>query len=58
MVGAGAGLEEVHRVAQTDKSESREELESLQNLISRLDFNDYFKGEPDYRGLLGAPLRL
>jgi hypothetical protein len=52
-----SGLEEVHKVAQSDKSESREELDSLQNLISRLDFNDFFKGEPDYQALIGPGIR-
>lgn len=31
----------VHRQAQSDKTDTREELESLLNLIARLDFNGY-----------------
>ena len=38
--------------AQSDAKESREELESLSNLIGRLDFNDFFKPKPDYRAML------
>ncbi|KAK9817974.1 hypothetical protein WJX72_005158 [[Myrmecia] bisecta] len=46
------GLEDIHKTAQTDKTESRDELDSLLNLISRLDFNDYFKGKADFRAML------
>ncbi|KAA6417682.1 MAG: Spc97 Spc98 family of spindle pole body (SBP) component, partial [Trebouxia sp. A1-2] len=45
-------LQEMHRTAQSDAKESREELESLSNLIGRLDFNDFFKPKPDYRAML------
>jgi hypothetical protein len=34
-------LAAVHRQAQSDKTDTREELESLLNLIARLDFNGY-----------------
>jgi hypothetical protein len=30
----------MHQTAQSDAKESREELDSLSNLIGRLDFND------------------
>lgn len=42
----------MHQAAQSDAKESREELDSLSNLIGRLDFNDYFKPKPDYRAML------
>lgn len=47
-----AELQEMHQSAQGDAKESRDELESLSNLIGRLDFNDYFKPKPDYRAML------
>lgn len=42
----------MHQTAQSDAKESREELDSLSNLIGRLDFNDFFKPKPDYRAML------
>ena len=45
-------LQDMHQAAQSDAKESREELDSLSNLIGRLDFNDYFKPKPDYRAML------
>ncbi|KAL0053447.1 hypothetical protein WJX82_005855 [Trebouxia sp. C0006] len=45
-------LQEMHQTAQSDAKESREELDSLSNLIGRLDFNDFFKPKPDYRAML------
>lgn len=45
-------LQDLHQAAQSDAKESREELDSLSNLIGRLDFNDYFKPKPDYRAML------
>jgi len=47
-----AELQEMHQTAQSDAKESREELDSLSNLIGRLDFNDFFKPKPDYRAML------
>ena len=47
-----AELQDMHQAAQSDAKESREELDSLSNLIGRLDFNDYFKPKPDYRAML------
>ena len=37
-----SALKEAHRQAQSDRSDTREELESLLNLMSRLNFNGYF----------------
>ena len=51
---AGAGLQEVHRKAQGDPTESREDLDSLLNLIDRLDFNSFFNPKPDIRQLFEA----
>lgn len=45
-------LQDMHQTAQSDAKESREELDSLSNLIGRLDFNDFFKPKPDYRAML------
>ena len=47
-----AELQDMHQTAQSDAKESREELDSLSNLIGRLDFNDFFKPKPDYRAML------
>lgn len=41
LVEFSAQLAAVHRQAQSDRSDTREELESLLNLIARLDFNGY-----------------
>jgi len=35
-------LADAHRQARSEKSDTREELESLLNLMARLDFNGYF----------------
>ena len=51
-----AGLEEVHMAAQGDKQETREELDSLLNLMARLDFNHFFSEPPQLSSLLGSPL--
>ncbi len=37
-----AGLRDVYKAASSRPESNREELESLLNLISRLDFNGYF----------------
>eukprot|EP00891_Asterochloris_glomerata_P004229 jgi/Astpho2/4229/Aster-05189 len=49
-----SGLQEVHRKAQDDPTESREDLDSLLNLIDRLDFNSFFNPKPDIRQLFEA----
>jgi gamma-tubulin complex component 2 len=42
--GFVAALVETHKQAQAEKSDSREELESLLNLVSRLDYNSWLTG--------------
>ena len=42
--GFVAALVETHKQAQAEKSDSREELESLLNLVSRLDYNAWLSG--------------
>jgi hypothetical protein len=49
-----AGLSDIHVAAQADESQTREEVDSLLNLIARLDFNDFFKAKPDLNALLAA----
>lgn len=57
LLGPGvAGLEEVHMAAQGDRQETREELDSLLNLMARLDFNHFFSEPPQLSSLLGSPL--
>ena len=51
-----AGLEEVHMAARGDRQETREELDSLLNLMARLDFNHFFSEPPELSTLLGGPL--
>lgn len=41
-----AALADAHRTAHSERSDTREELESLLNLMSRLDFNGYFSAQP------------
>ena len=47
-------MEEISEAAQTDESVTREEVQSLRNLIERLDFNHYFKPPADIRAMLSA----
>lgn len=47
-------MEEICEAAQMDDGVTREEVESLRNLIDRLDFNHYFSGKPDIRAMLAA----
>ncbi len=49
-------LEEVHMAARGDRQETREELDSLLNLMARLDFNHFFSEPPEISTLLGSPL--
>ena len=49
-----ASLADIHRAAQADRSESREELDSILNLVHRLDFNDFLKETIDYAGLMSG----
>ncbi|KAK9863562.1 hypothetical protein WJX84_003827 [Apatococcus fuscideae] len=51
-----SGLEEVHMAARGDRQETREELDSLLNLMARLDFNHFFSEPPELSTLLGGPL--
>lgn len=37
-----SALGEAHRQASSERSDTREELEGLLNLMARLDFNGYF----------------
>lgn len=43
-----SALKEAHMQAQSDRSDTREELESLVNLTSRLNFNGYFTNTSDF----------
>ncbi|PSC76155.1 Gamma-tubulin complex component 2 [Micractinium conductrix] len=51
-----AALADAHRTAHSERTDSREELESLLNLMTRLDFNGFFSAQapPREAGLAAA----
>ena len=57
MVNAYAELRDMHRdEASRNRSESREKLDGILNLIERLDFNHYLSQRQGCSELLPAPL--